>query len=122
MRLLTLRIACLALLFTVQSISPLYAHHSTLAQSTSERVTVQGTITRVEWVNPHVVIYIDVKDSVSGQVVKWWIEADSVAVLQTKGVRKEYLRIGASITATGAARRGSTLKLEVPDPDSSWKN
>jgi len=117
-----MRIVCLTLACLAHTASTLDAHHSTLAQSTAGRVTVQGTITRVEWANPHVHIYIDVRDSVSGQLVKWRIEADSVAVLQTKGVTKEKLRIGDSITATGAARRGMTPLLEVPDPDSSWKN
>jgi len=63
-----------------------HAHHSTLVSTTSEHMIVQGTITRVEWVNPHVQIYLDAKDSVSGNIVQWRIETESAANLKAKGV------------------------------------
>lgn len=102
---------------------PLYAHHSNLAQSTTDRITVRGTITKVEWVNPHVWLYLDVMDAASGRVVKWSIEADSVAVLKSKGVSLENLKIGSVITVQGVERTGHVPRMmEVPEPDPSWKN
>lgn len=101
-----------AMRIDVCSVAPAAAHHSTLAQSTADRVTVRGTITKVEWVNPHVWLYLDAKDPSSGNIVKWGIETNSAAVLKTKG-----------ITVQGVERTGhSPRMMEVPEPDTSWKN
>jgi hypothetical protein len=103
--------------------SPLSGHHSTLAQTTSERTAIRGTITKVEWVNPHVRLDLDVMDAVSGRVVKWRIEADSVAVLKSKRVALENLKIRSVITVRGVERTGHVPRImEVPEPDPTWKN
>ena len=113
----------IALGIVVCIVAPVAAHHSTLAQSTADRVTVRGTITKVEWVNPHVWLYLDVRDPSSGNIVKWGIETNSVAVLKTKGVTLDKFKIGSVITVQGVERTGhSPRMMEVPEPDPSWKN
>jgi len=120
---MTLRQCLLVLGTSLCVAAPLNAYHSTLAQSTADRVTVRGTITRVEWVNPHVWLDLDVTDSASGKIVKWRIETDSVPVLKTKGITLDNLKIGSSITVKGVERTGHLPRImEVPEPDPSWKN
>jgi len=115
---------CLLVLGVAACIAvPLRAHHSTLAQTTADRVALRGSITRVEWVNPHVWLDLDVTDPVSGAIVKWRIQADSANVLKSKGVTLGNLKIGSVITARGVERTGHVPRImEVPEPDSSWKN
>jgi len=115
---------CLIALGTLICIAaPLSAHHSKLAQSTASRVTVRGSITKVEWVNPHVQLYLDATDPASGNIVKWRIETESAAVLKTKGITLDNFKIGSVITVQGVERTGhSPRHLEVPEPDPSWKN
>ena len=68
----TLRTALAAALASLLAAAlPAAAHHSFPAQYDAEKpVTLTGTVTRVEWTNPHIFIYIDVPDEESGEVVK----------------------------------------------------
>jgi hypothetical protein len=62
----------------------LMAHHSfAVAYDLSKPVTVKGTITRVDWSNPHISFYLDVKDK-GGSVTKWGVDAASPAALAPK--------------------------------------
>lgn len=120
---MTIRQCLLILGIVVCGAATLGAHHSTLTQSTADRMTVRGTLTKIEWVNPHVHLSLDVADPASGNVVKWRIEIDSVPVLKTKGVTLDNLKIGSSITVKGVERTGHSPRImEVPEPDPSWKN
>ena len=113
----------LALMIFVSVAASAGAHHSNLAQSTTTRTTLRGTITRVEWQNPHVWLDLDVTDAASGSVVKWRIETNSVTELKANGVTLENLKIGSSITVQGVERTGHSPRImEVPAPDPSWKN
>jgi hypothetical protein len=85
--------------------SPALAHHSAAAEyDETKMVTVQGTVTKVEWTNPHVYFYIDVKDA-NGQVVNWAISGASPLGLYRDGVHKDSLKIGDSVTVVGFPAR-----------------
>src|SRR5581483_2396962 len=87
---------------------PLLAHHSAAAAyDTDSKVTLKGTVTKVEWKNPHVFYYIDVVDA-SGTVTNWAIEASTPNQLYRAGWRKDDLKIGDAVTLTGSspARNG----------------
>ncbi|HVQ64785.1 MAG TPA: DUF6152 family protein [Terriglobia bacterium] len=66
--------------------APLFAHHSvTNVFDTSKSVSMKGTITKVDWRNPHASIYLDVKDA-SGKITNWWIEMATLANLSKAGL------------------------------------
>ena len=85
------------------------AHHSFAAEfDASKPVTLKGTITKVEWTNPHTWFYIDVEDG--GKVVNWAVEGGAPNVLYREGWRPDSLKAGDKVTITGSrARDGSNL-------------
>lgn len=77
----------------------LFAHHGRGATyDMNKRVTLKGAVSRVEWRNPHVVIYMDVKDA-DGKVVTWGFENAGVSQLAQAGYHRNTLKIGQEITA-----------------------
>lgn len=98
--LLTIVLAALA--------APLLAHHSFAAEyDKSKPVSLTGTLTRVEWTNPHIWFYVDVKDE-KGAVTNWGFSAAPPGVLMRRGIAKEALKIGSVVKVEGfRARDGS---------------
>ena len=93
---------------------PLFAHHGRGATyDMKKRVTLKGTVSRVEWRNPHVVIYMDVKDA-DGKVVTWGFENAGVAQLAQEGYNRNTLKIGQEITTiVNPAANGSPMAIVV---------
>ena len=89
---------------------PLLAHHSFAAEYDNKKpVELKGTVSSVEWVNPHAWIHIDVKDE-SGKVTPWSFELGSPNLLMRNGWRKDTLKAGDVVTIEGsAAKDGSNL-------------
>ena len=87
---------------------PAFAHHSEAAEFDQSRpVKVTGTIVKVEWLNPHVWFYVDVKDE-QGGVTTWGFSAAPPGALMRRGITKEALVIGAVVNVEGSrARDGS---------------
>jgi len=85
-----------------------YAHHSFGAEFDSNKpVKMTGVVTRLEWTNPHVYIFIDVKDK-GGKVTNWGFEMGPPHMLQKAGWKKNSLSIGETIDVEGwLARDGS---------------
>jgi hypothetical protein len=95
----------LARIFVVVSIlssgGPAFAHHSFTAEfDINQPVTLKGTITKFDWVNPHGWLYVDVKDA-DGQVVNWGIETVGPSGLLRRGIRKTDFPIGVEVTVKG---------------------
>jgi hypothetical protein len=86
------------------------AHHSFAAEyDTKKPVTLKGTVSKVEWTNPHARFYIDVKDE-SGTVVTWNLELASPNVLTRQGWNRHTLNVGDVVTVDGAqAKDGSQM-------------
>ncbi len=102
-----------ALLMTVAlaaAAAPVIAHHSLAAQfDESQPVTLNGVITKVEWVNPHVYLHVDVADQ-SGKVSAWEVETFPPSTLRRGGLTKETLGLGQKVTLLAfKARNGSPL-------------
>jgi hypothetical protein len=90
----------------------LMAHHSIAGQyDTNRPVTLMGTVTKLEWMNPHIYFYIDVKDS-AGKVANWTIEGGSPNGLLRYGWTKNSLKSGDEVTVEGfLAKDNSNLAL-----------
>jgi hypothetical protein len=89
---------------------PVLAHHSLAAQfDESAAVTLTGTISKVEWVNPHVYLHMDVADQ-GGKTSKWEVETFPPSTLRRGGLTKETLGLGQKVTVLAfKARNGSPL-------------
>ena len=93
---------------------PLSAHHGR-GQSfdMKNRVTLKGTVSQVKWQNPHVLIFIDVKDE-TGKAVTWAFENSNVHTLASQGYNRNTLRVGQEVTAiVNPAANGSPLGIVV---------
>jgi hypothetical protein len=86
----------------------LLAHHSFSAEYDSNApVKVSGTVTKVEWTNPHIWFFVDVKDD-QGRVANWGFSGGPPGVLQRRGISKSALKIGDVVAVEGfRARDGS---------------
>jgi hypothetical protein len=96
-----------ALLITAASA---LAHHSFAAEYDAKKpVTLTGTVTKVEWMNPHIFFYVDVKDA-EGKVTNWRGEGGNLSGLMRRGWRKDSLKVGDTVTVEGSlAKNGQPL-------------
>ncbi len=106
-RLLPLKTVAVSLLFAVS----VQAHHSVNGQfDANDRVTVTGTVARVDWVNPHIYVYLDVENE-DGTVTTWGLETGPTARMRRGGLTSTMLagKPGEQVTATGmpALKEGS---------------
>jgi hypothetical protein len=86
----------------------LSAHHSVVAEYDVDKpVSIKGTIKRVEWQNPHIWYYIDVKAD-NGTVAEWGVSGGAPGQLMRRGIYKDVLKIGELVSVEGfQARDGS---------------
>ena len=109
--------AGLAVLLAGASVS---AHHAFSAEFDGNKpVSLEGTITKAEWVNPHAWVYIDVKGA-DGKVVNWAIEMGPPNALLRRGWKKSSMPFGAVIKVAGfAAKNGkefaNATDITLPD-------
>ena len=106
-RLLPMALVALGGLIAVW-VAPVTAHHSFAAEFDANKpITVKGVVTQIDWTNPHVWFYINVKDE-DGKTVRWAWEMGAPHQLQQRGWLRETMKVGDVVTVAGSlARDGS---------------
>jgi hypothetical protein len=101
-------------------VAPVFAHHSFAAEfDGTKQISLTGIVTKVDWVNPHAYIYVDVKGD-DGSVINWAIETGAPNMLYRQGWRKDDLKAGDTVTLTAfLAKDGShtaaARSVKLPD-------
>ena len=104
-----------AVVAVVSLLTPsLFAHHGRGASfDMNKQLTLKGPVSRVDWRNPHVVIYMDVKDA-AGNVVTWAFENAGVSQMAQAGYNRNTLKLGQEITAVvNPAANGTPTAIVV---------
>jgi len=99
-------------LASLDAAMPAHSHHSFAAQyDAAKPITLTGKVTKVEWTNPHVYVYVDVRDDKTGEVVNWALEiGGGPNSLIRQGWSRDSLKTDDQITVEGSlARDGSRL-------------
>src|SRR5580692_8530024 len=88
-------------LLALATVAPTWAHHAFAAEFDADKpVKLEGTVTRMELINPHSWIHIDVKDA-DGKVTSWMIECGSPNTLYRHGFTKDTVKAGTRIVVQG---------------------
>jgi hypothetical protein len=101
---------------------PLLAHHSFAAEFDSDKtVTLQGVVSKVDWINPHIFVYVDVKDS-TGKITTWELQSLPPLFFRGSGLTKDVLlsnkqevTVTANPAKDGTRAYGFMTKLAYPD-------
>ena len=80
--------------------SPLFAHHGTAEYDNTKTVSLQGTVKQLQYLNPHALIFFDVKDD-KGQTTEWTAELQSPNLLRRRGWSRSTLKPGDQVVITG---------------------
>jgi uncharacterized protein DUF6152 len=91
---------------------PLLAHHGAATYDVEHPITLKGVVNNFEWTNPHLFIYLDVKDD-NGGTEQWRVEGNSPNMLTRVGWRKEMIKAGDQITVNGAVAKNGSKVLRL---------
>ena len=114
------RIALFVIGMALLSAQTLSAHHSFDAEfDRNSPVTLTGSVTRVDWGNPHIWVFLDVKDD-TGKVSNWGVEGGAPNALFRNGWRKDSLKVGDTVTVEGfkskdGLPRANANRVTLPD-------
>ena len=94
---------------------PLVAHHAFSSEfDASKPVKFKGTVSRVEWINPHTWIHVDVKET-DGKVTKWMVEGGSPNALIRRGVTQQLLKVGMEVMVDGYQAKDGSARANGRD-------
>jgi Family of unknown function (DUF6152) len=103
-----IHLAALLSAFSLWAVTPLVAHHSYSAEfDETKPIKLTGAVVKVEWSNPHIWIYLDVKDA-DGKVTTWGFSCSPPGMLTRRGITKDSVKLGEVVTILGhRAKDGS---------------
>ncbi|HEY6342710.1 MAG TPA: DUF6152 family protein [Bryobacteraceae bacterium] len=98
----------LAVLGAALAAAPAMAHHSFAAEYDSKKpVKITGTVTKIDWMNPHVYFFMDVEDA-NGKVTQWGFEMGPPNLLQNAGWTRNTMKIGDVVVVDGTLAKDGT--------------
>src|SRR5213078_3121735 len=101
--------------FLFAAAAPAFAHHAFAAEFDAKKpVKIRGTVTKMEWINPHAWIHIDVKKP-DGTVEEWMIEAGTPNTLLRRGFTKDSLKAGTEVVVDGYQSKDGSLRANGRD-------
>ena len=101
----------LAVVWGLCAVLPALAHHSFAAEFDGTKTfVVRGTLSKVDWTNPHVYLYLDVKGA-AGKVEEYAFSSGPPQALRRAGIKKADFKIGESVTITGAPAKDGSKHL-----------
>ena len=107
--------AALATVLLVLIAAPARAHHAFAAEFDAQQpITLHGTITRIEWINPHTWFHINVKEP-DGKVTEWMIEGGTPNTLLRRGVDKNTVSTGLEVVVEGYRAKNGTNRANGRD-------
>ena len=110
-----MKTAAAVIVLTIVCGAPLWAHHAFAAEFDAKKpVKLRGTVTKMEWINPHAWIHVDVKKE-DGTVDEWMVEAGTPNTLLRRGFTRDSLKPGTEIVVDGYQSKDGSLRANGRD-------
>jgi hypothetical protein len=110
-----LKLATGAVVMTMAAVAPVLAHHAFSAEFDAKKpVKLEGVVSKMQWINPHAWIYVDVKRP-DGKMETWMIEGGTPNTLFRRGFTKDSLKTGTHIVVEGYRAKDGTLRANGRD-------